>query len=182
MLPAFVLHNNSCLDRTELVRDLVTKTGATVVQSFLLPDRKEGCRASHLQAAKIAKALHPTSAYLVFEDDCVLSEDWQRCLEGMSIADVVYLGYNGKSESVTYGTHALRLSPKARDKILSETERLVKVVDDRGAFDHILSKICRQEGLLTAMPPLSEKGRWAHQKEGLVSLITGQVRVSPPQQ
>ena len=176
MLPAFVLHNSQSVDRDELTNDLVKKTGATIVQSFLLPDTLAGNRASHLQAAKLAKALAPTKHYLVFEDDCVLSDDWKTCLEGMGFVDVVYLGYNGKSSDVTYGTHALMLSPKARDKILERTESLVGSVDRKGAFDHILSKLCRQEGLLTAMPPPDEKEKWAMQKKGIKSLITHQIR------
>lgn len=176
MFPAFVLHHPSSSDREEIVQEIVKKTGATIVQSFLLSDRVAGNRASHLQAAKLAKSLAPTSHYLVFEDDCVLAEDWKLCLEGMRFTDVLYLGYNGKSSDVTFGTHALLISPRARDKILERTESLVGAVDRRGAFDHILSKLCRQEGLLTAMPPLAEKEMWAWQKKGLKSLITGNVR------
>ena len=176
MFPAFVLHNSQSLDRIETTNELVKKTGATIFQSLLLPDGVEGNRLSHLEAAKVAKSLFPTKHYLIFEDDCVLSEDWQRCLEGMTMADVVYLGYNDKSSDVTFGTHALLLSPKARDKILERAESLVQAVDRKGAYDHILSKLCRQEGLLTAMPPLDQKERWAVQKKGLVSLITGEPR------
>lgn len=141
-----------------------------------MSDRKAGCRASHLKVAQMAKELYPTKHYLVFEDDCVLSEDWKACLEGMEIADVLYLGYNDKCRHTTFGTHALLISPKARDNILSKTETLVDSVLDIGAYDHILSKLCRQEGLLTAMPPVNEKDRWAWQQKGIQSLITGRLR------
>jgi GR25 family glycosyltransferase involved in LPS biosynthesis len=176
MLPAFVIHNPSSSERTEIVEKLVSQTKATVVSAVMMPNGKDGCRASHQAVARLARALHPTKHYLVFEDDCVLSDDWERCIEGMEVADVLYLGYNGKSEHTTFGTHALMLSPKARDKILSGSEKLKDEVIDKGAYDHILSKLCRQEGLLTAMPPLDEKERWAVQKKGLKSLITGQIR------
>lgn len=176
MLPAFVIHNSSCSERTEIVKKLVSQTKATVVSAVMMPNGKDGCRMSHQAVARLARALHPTKHYLVFEDDCVLSEDWERCIEGMEMADVLYLGYNGKCEHTTFGTHALMLSPKARDKILSESEKLKDVVADKGAYDHILSKLCRQEGLLTAMPPPDEKEKWAWQKKGLKSLITGQIR------
>jgi GR25 family glycosyltransferase involved in LPS biosynthesis len=174
--PSFVIHNPSSSERTEIVKELIKKTGATLVEAVMMSNGKDGCRASHQAVARLARGLHPTSHYLVFEDDCVLSDDWESCIEGMEVADVLYLGYNGKSKEITYGTHALMVSPKARDKILSESEKLKDAVVDKGAYDHILSKLCRQEGLLTAMPPPDEKEKWAWQKKGLKSLITGQIR------
>jgi GR25 family glycosyltransferase involved in LPS biosynthesis len=113
---------------------------------------------------------------LVFEDDCVLSEDWERCIEGMEMADVLYLGYNDKCSHTTFGTHALMISPKARDKIIEEADKIKNEVVDKGAFDHILSLLCRREGLLTALPKIEDKERWAVQKKGLVSMITGRAR------
>jgi GR25 family glycosyltransferase involved in LPS biosynthesis len=176
MIPAFVIHNSSSSERTEIVKELLLKTKAMVVEGVFEANRKDGCRHAHQHVARLARSLHPTKHYLVFEDDCVLSEDWQRCLEGMEIADVLYLGYNDKCEHTTFGTHALMISPKAREKILSDSENLKNEVIDKGAYDHVLSKLCRQEGLLTAMPPPDEKERWAWQKKGLKSTITGLTR------
>lgn len=139
-------------------------------------DRKMGCRTTHIQTAKLARTQHPDKHYLVFEDDCVLSDDWQKCIEGLSFADVVYLGYNQKSSDVVFGTHALLLSPKARDAIIECTELVKNEVADKGAFDHILSYICRAKGLLTCMPPVDEREAWAWQKKGVVSTITGRIR------
>ena len=175
-LPSFVIHDPSCSERTEIVNQLIQKTGAILVEAVMMPNGKDGCRASHQAVARLARGLHPDKHYLVFEDDCVLSEDWTKCIEGMQIADVLYLGYNQKTSDITYGTHALMVSPKARSKILSDSESLKNLVTDKGAYDHILSKLCRQEGLLTAMPPPDEKDRWAWQKKGLKSLITGNIR------
>jgi len=176
MLPAFIIHNSSSSERDDVVKDVQSKTKAMVVEGVFEANRKDGCRHAHQNVARLAKSLHPTSHYLVFEDDCVLSEDWERCIEGMEMADVLYLGYNDKCEHTTFGTHALMISPKARDKIVSGSEQLKDAVADRGAYDHVLSKLCRQEGLLTAMPPVDERKRWAWQKEGLKSTITGKTR------
>jgi hypothetical protein len=176
VIPAFIIHNPSSSERTEIVKELMLKTKGMIVQAILLPDGVEGCRQSHSAVARLARSLYPLQHYLVFEDDCVLSEDWERCLEGMEMADVLYLGYNDKCEKATFGTHALMISPKARDKILAESDSLAKIVERKNAMDWILSKLCRQEGLLTAMPPLDEKERWAWQKRGIKSLITGQIR------
>jgi hypothetical protein len=176
MLPAFIIHNTSSSERDDVVKDVQSKTKAMVVEGVFEPNRKDGCRHAHQHVARLAKSLHPTKHYLVFEDDCVLSEDWERCIEGMEVADILYLGYNDKCSHTVFGTHALMISPKARDKIVSDSEKLKDEVIDRGAYDHVLSKLCRQEGLLTAMPPVDEKERWAWQKKGLKSTITGKVR------
>jgi GR25 family glycosyltransferase involved in LPS biosynthesis len=176
MIPAFVIHNSSSTERDDVVKELCLKTKAMVVEGVFEANRKDGCRHAHQNVARLARSLYPTKHYLVFEDDCVLSEDWERCVEGMEVADVLYLGYNDKCSHTTFGTHALMMSPKARDKILSDSEKLKDEVIDKGAYDHVLSKLCRQEGLLTAMPPVDEKERWAWQKKGLKSTITGKTR------
>ena len=180
MIPSFIIHNPYSSERAEIVKTLVSQTNATVLSAVMLDNGKDGCRASHLAVARLARGLHPTKHYLVLEDDCVLSEDWTMCLQGMEMADVVYLGYNDKCSSVTFGTHAVCYSPKARDALLAWTEKLKDVVEDRGAFDHILSKVCRQEGLLVAMPPPDQRDRYAIHRPGLHSMITGKVRVTSP--
>ena len=175
--PAFVIHNPSSSERTEIVKDIVEKTGATIVQAIMLPDGLDGNRQSHSAVARLARSLHPKEHYLVFEDDCVLATDWAYCTEGMEMADVLYLGYTDKCEHTTFGTHALMISPKARDKIILESDKLALTVGRKNAMDWVLSKLCRQEGLLTAMPPMDEREKWAHQKRGIKSLVTGVVRV-----
>lgn len=176
MSPAFIIHSSTTRDRESLVKELKSKTSATIVEATMLPDPRKGLTISHIQVAKLARALHPTSHYLVFEDDCELSEDWQRCLEGMEIADVVYLGYNGFNPYITYGTHALLLSPKARDAIIADAEELGENCVPRHAFDHILSTLAKEKGFVVCKPPRDDKERWAWQRKGLRSTITGQVR------
>ena len=177
--PAFVLHNSSCTDRSEIVNELVKKTKATVFQSYLLPDKKKGCCASHIGALKLSRSLHPLKHTLIFEDDCVLEEGWEEALKGLEFADVVYLGYNDKCEHTVFGTHALLLSPKARDVIIEHTmdirNELPSISD--GAYDWVLSKLCRKYGLITCLPKLEDKEKWCHQQKGLMSIITGKVRV-----
>lgn len=175
-MKAFVLHNSSCVERDEIVEELVKKTKATVFQSYLLSDGKEGCRQSHIAVAKLAKALYPLDKYIIFEDDCVLAEDWEDCLKGLEFADVVYLGYNDKCEHTTFGTHALLLSPKARDVIIENAEKHKDDVINKGAYDFILSLLCRKYGLLTCMPKMQDRERYCHQKRGLKSQITGMIR------
>ena len=175
-MKAFVLHNSSCVERDEIVQELVKKTKATVFQSYLLSDGKAGCRQSHIAVAKLAKSLYPLDKYIIFEDDCVLADDWETCLTGLEFADVIYLGYNDKCEHTTFGTHALVLSPKARDVIIDYAEKHKEDVINKGAFDFILSLLCRKYGLLTCMPKMQDRERYCHQKRGLVSQITGKIR------
>ena len=176
MIPSFIIHHPSSVDRSEIVKDLVAKTNGAVVEAILLPDRKAGCRKSHILVAQMAKEQYPDSHYLVFEDDCILSEDWQRCIEGMEIADLLYIGYNDVCWHSVFGTHALLIGPRTRDKILEKAEELAPHVIDKGAYDHILSRICTQEKLIVGKPPVEEKDRYAFQKKGLVSMITGNKR------
>lgn len=175
MLPAFVLHNSASTERDEIVRELVKKTGATQFQSFLLDDRVMGCLESHLGVAKIAKALHPTSDYLVFEDDCELFDGWEQ-MRDVSGVDVVWIGYTDRCEHSTFGTHALRMSPRARDKILELSYSVGRRTQAKNAFDQVLSKICREEGLSEAMPKYEMREQFAKQKRGVVSLITRRPR------
>jgi len=175
--PAFVIHDSNCHSREEIVKDLVDKTRATVFQSYMLKDGSEGCMSSHIGVARLAKGLHPTKHYLVFEDDCVLEDGWEEALKGLEFADVVYLGYNDKCQEATFGTHALLLSPKARDCIQEHAREIGSEIRPKYAFDWILSKLCRKYGLITCMPRMDDRKKWCHQKTGLVSQITGQIRV-----
>lgn len=175
MIPSFVLHNSASTERDAVVDELVKKTGATQFQSYLLDDKVMGCLESHLGVAKLAKALHPTSDYLVFEDDCELFDGWEQ-MRDVSGIDVVYIGYTDRCEWATFGTHAVKLSPKARDKVLELAHEVGKTTHAKFAYDQVLSKICRQEGLSVAMPKYEMREQFAKQKRGLVSLITGRPR------
>ena len=174
MFPSFVIHSPTHTDRNEIVEDIVNKTGATQFQSYLLSDPVRGCLASHVGVAKLAKSLHPESHYLVFEDDWELL-DWQIPIQDASGFDVVYLGYNDKCEWATFGTHALLISPKARDLII-EKVLLWSPVDKKSAYDHLLSRLCREEGLKVCMPKYEMRESFCRQKKGLKSTITGNIR------
>lgn len=175
MIPAYVLHNDSCSERAPIVKELVAKTGAIRFQSFLLDDRVMGCLMSHVGVAKLAKARHPDSPYLVFEDDCELFDGWEQ-MRDVSGVDVVWIGYTDRCEWGTFGTHALRISPKARDKIIELSEHYGKETHAKNAFDQVLSLICRKEGLSVAMPKYELREEFAKQKRGVVSLITRRPR------
>lgn len=97
MIPSFVIHSSTSNTRDGFVNTLVKETGSTVFDAIMTVDGKDGCRQSHIAVAKLSKQSHPTSHYLVFEDDCILSENWQQVLKGYEFADVLYLGYNDKS-------------------------------------------------------------------------------------
>jgi GR25 family glycosyltransferase involved in LPS biosynthesis len=173
---AFVIHDFEEVSREEIVNDIIHKTKATVFQSCVLTNGAEGCMKSHIAVARLAKTMC-SGHYLVFEDDCVLEDNWQDALKGMEFADVLYLGYNDKCDKATFGTHALYLSPKARDVIIAHTNEFAKQVEVPFAFDWILSGLCRKYGLIVVMPKVEDKERYCHQKRGLVSQITGKVRV-----
>jgi len=178
MIPAFVIHHSPCADRQDLVDNLVGHSGATVLDAVWFDDpekRKEGCSKSHVKVATTASQLHPDLPYLVFEDDCILANDWKTVLEGKEDFDVVYLGVNSNG-GTPFGTHAMLIRPAARQAILEDTERLFDAVWDTWAFDHIVDLICKQRELRVWVPPEEEWHRWALQKKGMISTITGVAR------
>lgn len=173
--PRFIIHSPTSTDRVEIVKTLQKQTRATVVAATMLPNGKDGCRASHLAVARLARGLHPTKPYLVLEDDCELLEGWEEALLATD-ADIVYLGYNDRSTKVLYGIHAILISPRLRDAILKDTEALKDDVDDKGAFDHILAKLLAIHHFKVASPPFEDRERWCRQTKGLKSTITGKIR------
>ena len=175
MIPAFVIHADSAMDRKPLVDDIVKKTGAIIVEAIMLPYGPEGCTRSHVEVAKLAKELFPHDSYLVFEDDCVLSDGWDEIYKTHLTADIVYLGYNDYCEHTIFGTHALLMSPKARDLFLQQWKRIGETVGNRMATDWILSRLIRDNKLHVVLPTKQSKDL-AMQKKGLTSLITKRVR------
>jgi GR25 family glycosyltransferase involved in LPS biosynthesis len=141
----------------------------------MLPYGPEGCTRSHVEVAKLAKQLFPHDSYLVFEDDCVLSDGWDTIYKAHPTADIVYLGYNDMCEHTIFGTHALLISPKARDLFLQQWQTIGEKVQNRMATDWILSRLIRDNKLYVVLPDKQTK-ELAMQKKGLVSLITKSVR------
>lgn len=176
MLPSFVIHHSTHSERDEVVKDIMKKTEAVLFEAYLLPDRVRGCLMSHIGVAKLARSLFPDKHYLVFEDDCELLDGWDTLMKDVSGIDVVYLGYTDRCEWGTFGTHALMLSPRARDLIIEKACFYGKDTVQKNAYDHILSKMCREESLSVAMPRYESRQKYCRQKKGLKSTITGQIR------
>ena len=176
MLPSFVIHHSTHSERDEVVKDIVQKSGAVQFEAYILSDRVRGCLFSHIGVAKLAKSLHPDQHYMVFEDDCELLDGWDTLMKDVSGVDVVYLGYTDRCSWATFGTHALVLSPRARDLIIEKAGLYAKETHSKNAYDQVLSKMCREEGLSVAMPKYEDRQTYCRQKKGLVSTITGHVR------
>lgn len=170
MIPAYIIHKKDCSERIPIVNELIQKTNAKLVKAiYYEKNGKKGCRESHTLVANSAKSSHPNSYYLVFEDDCVLLEGWEKALENYENYDIIYLGCNDVCVQTIFGTHALLISPKVRDLIIQHTEEFSEEFE---AFDWILSAIIREYRLnLKVMMP-----NVAIQKEGVISLITGKPR------
>ncbi len=175
MIPAFVIHADSAVERNPLVDQIVKKTGAIIVEAVMISNGAEGCTRSHVEVAKLAKELYPHDSYLVFEDDCVLSDGWDRIIRDNPTADVIYIGYNDLCEHTIFGTHALMMSPKARDLFLQQWKIIGEKVENKMATDWILSRLFVENKLHTVIPRKEFKDL-AMQKKGLVSTITKRVR------
>lgn len=176
MIPAFVIHHPSHVQRADVVKDLCEKTKAVVFEAHLMSDPISGCMSSHLGVARLAKSLHPESHYLVLEDDCELLEGWDQLLVDVSGFDVTYLGYTDRCYWATFGTHALVLSPKARDILLEKGADYGQATKPKNTYDHALSELCRKEGLSVRMPQYGMHELFCRQKRGLKSTITGHIR------
>lgn len=180
--PSFIIHSSLSSERNKLVEALVKATGAEVVEAVWYPDDpKKGCRESHKKVAQMAKEKAPNASYLVFEDDCELVSDrWYYPFVAGEDIDVVYLGINGYGkffgQMYSYGTHAMLVSPKVRDLILEQTDLKSEEVWDKGAFDHILNKICYDNNCTVWRPTQKDSQRWVRQAKGYKSTITGCVR------
>lgn len=124
MLPSFIIHHQGQTDRKDLVEALVKATGAILVDPVWIPeDPVKGCRESHKKVARLAKETYPDSAYLVFEDDCeIIDPHFLDILKEYPDVDILYFGVTNyiryKIPIPLYhscGTHAMMLTPKARD-------------------------------------------------------------------
>lgn len=176
-MKAYIIHSSSCLERNEVVDQLIQKTGGERVEAVILPNRVEGCLRSHLKVAQIAKERHPSEPYLVFEDDCILEEGWDSILHQSTFADLIYIGYTEASQDTIFGTHALWIRPKLRDLFLEKGEDYAFKVRFHWATDWIIPKICQDYKLNVFRPAYALREKWAHQKKGLMSQITGKIRL-----
>jgi GR25 family glycosyltransferase involved in LPS biosynthesis len=178
MRPAFIIHSKSCSERASLVADLVTKTGAIVVEAEMLANPVEGCFKSHLKVAALAKDLYPNESYLVFEDDCVLRHGWEtflnqsECLQG----DLVYLGYTDMCEKTIFGTHGMLISPRFRDSVLSHWQDHVHAVQFHWAADWVLPRMATVFQMEVIRPLHYDREKYCYQMKGLRSQITGKLR------
>jgi hypothetical protein len=176
MFPSFVIHHSNHVERDEVVKDILEKSKATMFEAYLLPDGLRGNLMSHVGVAKLARSMAPNKHYIVFEDDCELLDHWEETLKGAQEYDVVYIGYTDRCEKATFGTHALCLSPRARDMIIQKAVFYANDTERKNAFDWILSKMCREEGLTVAMPKMEYRETFCRQKRGIKSTVTGEVR------
>ena len=178
-IPAFVIHHPSAKDREDCVIDLQAKTGAFVSEAIWFEEKNKrhiGCTLSHIVVANTAKKILPDNYYLVFEDDCILSDNWTEILTNFQDYDIVYLGYTDICEHTIFGTHGLLISPKARDIIIEHALEYKDKVLHEGACDQILTKLIRDYKLKFKLPSYSRRQEFAHQKKGLVSQISGNLR------
>lgn len=174
MYPAFIIHASCSQDREPYVKKLQEETDGRVVEAELLENRLIGCCLSHLKVARLAETLYPSSPYLVFEDDCVLTPDWKDSLD--LSGDVVYLGYNDKASFGTlFGTHAMLITVKARNLLIQHLEKYMFEKTMFPAYDWVAYYIWKDYNLDVQYP--EEGNRWAYQAKGLTSLITGHERV-----
>jgi hypothetical protein len=183
-LPAYVIHHPSQSERDDLVDRIVAITGAKVVEAVMIKENPTlGCRSSHRKVAELAKAEHPLSAYLVFENDCeILNENF---LNLTNDVDVLYFGITGYcthfkpfTHLSLWGTHAMMITPKARDLFLETEHEYLKMnfVDNNHPIDQLWSVLIQNKYLSYWFPPAQDIQKYVRQKPGLQSSISGKLR------
>ena len=187
MLPGYIIHNSSQTERKEIVEKLIQATGAKVVEAvWNTQDPVWGCRESHKKVARLAKEEHPDSPYLVFEDDCeIVRSDFLDLLVENADVDVLYFGVNGfcthKLPFVcrhSWGTHAMYITPKVRDLLLTKEHEFLKMKFPLGnhPLDQLFCVMEACEQLKVWKPDETTMKKWVRQKPGLKSAISGSIR------
>ncbi len=187
MLPAYIIHNSSQIERKEIVEKLIQATGAKVVEAvWNTQDPVWGCRESHKKVARLAKEEHPDSPYLVFEDDCeIVRSDFLDLLVENADVDVLYFGVNGfcthKLPFVcrhSWGTHAMYITPKVRELLLTKEHEFLKMKFPLGnhPLDQLFCVMEACEQLKVWKPDETTMKKWVRQKPGLKSAISGSIR------
>ena len=175
-MKAYIIHHDQCLDRKDSVQELQRKTGAEIIEAVWEENRVKGCKLSHMKVAWQAKQDDPEKSYLVFEDDCELLQDIDVVLSSLSDADVVYLGFTDigwdhqGGYKLLYGTHAVKMSPKARDIVLQYADWSSE------PYDHILNRLAQSFNLTVAHHDWHKRESFARQRKGYISTITGNPR------
>lgn len=173
MIPTYIIHNTACEDRKETIKNLIEKTNGEIVEAIYLENRLLGCCLSHLKVAHLSKKLYPNAPYLVLEDDCVLHPGWDEALSDLT-GEVIYLGYNNKhSTGVLFGTHAMFVSPIARDYLIEKLEKKIKSTSFP-AYDWLCWQLWVEGQIEVGYP--EKKDKYCEQAKGLKSTITGNIR------
>lgn len=172
-MKAFIIHNKNCSERLSCVENIVSLTGAEIVEPVWCPTFPViGCILSHIGVAELGEG-----GYYVFEDDCDVIND--KFMETQIEADIVYFGINGRCFQTKpiycehkWGTHAMYISEKARKVLLENWTRELEFLYPKGfpAFDEILSVLALRHGLTVRVYDFIK------QKKGFVSYISGNVR------
>lgn len=178
MFPAYILHHSSTKEREQLVKNLQEQTGAIVFDPVWLPENPpRGCRESHVKLANTMKEINPDSPYIVFEDDCeIIDPGFYSLLSDHPHVDLLYFGVTqygtlNRYHNIphcSFGTHAMYITPKARDIFLEHWNEIVQ--EGIPHIDQIWNVIEHNYSLSTWKPQPQDRHRWVRQKPGLPSV------------
>ena len=172
-MKTYVIHAAISVDREPLVEELILQANAEVYPAIILLDGREGCRQSHFSAYRST-----SEDVLVFEDDCeIIADDFLSPIPLFrEHYDLIYLGYNSLCNSGSWGTHALWVSPRAKNCLfnwLPSYETVMPPLDL--IWNHVEhTSPCESGGLRVWRP--ADGRRYVRQKPGLRSIITGGIR------
>ena len=177
----FVIHLERAKDREPLVEALINRMSLTADMKIWpgIEGGNYGCTASHL--ALYRQMLEEgVPEWYVFEDDCVMPKWFNRSMAKYDIyligaTDYVKFHKLQEQEDVArvykfYGTHAMIMTAKAAKAILEVAESEAPQIP----MDHLVMKAIEKKDLIVygTNPPRQD----VHQKCGIVSYITGNIR------
>lgn len=182
-IPCFLIAMLGSVERAENIATLIQKFNPIIQRAILNNSPQVGNCLSHLQVARTAKLLFPDKPYLVLEDDAEVKDDkfWILAEEHKDV-DLLYFGYNNSCHhykpiytEYTWGTHALLISPSARDAIIEKYDEVnnMEFWTKEIGFDSMLTVIAHKAGLTSWKPAKEDRYKYICQKEGFTSFLSG---------
>ena len=182
-IPVFLIAMLGSVERAENIAKLIQKFNPIIQRAILNNSPQVGNCLSHLQVARTAKLLFPNSPYLVLEDDAeVVDDKFWTLVEEHKDVDLLYFGYNNSCShykpiptEYVWGTHAVLISPSARDAIIEKYDEVnnMEFWTQYVGFDSMLTVIAHLAKLKSWKPAKEDRYKYICQKEGYTSFLSG---------
>jgi hypothetical protein len=156
---AYIIHSSAATNRSMYVSEIQRKTGALVFRAIEIAKvgdyvgRRKGCTLSHIGILRRA-----ARDVLVFEDDCVLQDNFAEAIQmHKHTHDIVYVGLLKSWNGGSSGAHAYWVSQKAKQVYLRHLDTVDPQVADKYPPDLAWNMIINRYGLKAWYPTPVDK-------------------------